>query len=487
MRFRLLAPLVCLLGLLPAEASAMQHAFLVQNSGWMEPFYLAPNSQFKPLVTAVIEAVSAAGDQISVLAFNQSTPGNPSPVVMFQGAPGPDARKAVQGIGLAHLSGKTLADTDFNEAVIKTITGPFKGAPGILWIFTNNKNSPGNNRQTALCNRKFYALVHSEKAITRSLAFPLGMPVAGPTYKANGMMIYALAYGDAADAHMRALLASGRLSAVLTQQPAQLKPLDRDAIRLVPKQVRNAPNTTAALGRDGRSLLLDVDVNSRVPVVQVVARMENMFFPYTIESAAVSAQIAGQGFSGDLAVAPADVPPLAPGEGAEISVAIPIGVTMPSPWSLSGFAQFGRSMKFPAVLRIRLDNQKLRVDGAFTKRLASLFPGDPLPEVFLPPAEIKHSVAEIPLTIRVNYPLYPLLIAMGLLLAVIGGGVFAFAQRGVPESYALLVDGEPSKVSVARLSSAQVISQGQTVAKLKRGFGKPTIQHVVDGHSVTFR
>ena len=36
-----------------APASAVQQAFLVQNSGWMEPFYTDPESQFKPLVAAV--------------------------------------------------------------------------------------------------------------------------------------------------------------------------------------------------------------------------------------------------------------------------------------------------------------------------------------------------------------------------------------------------------------------------------------------------
>jgi hypothetical protein len=39
-------------------------------------------------------------------------------------------------------------------------------------------------------------------------------------------------------------------------------------------------------------------------------------------------------------------------------------------------------------------------------------------------------VAEIPLPIRVNYPVYPLVIAMGLLLAMLGGGLFAFVGRG---------------------------------------------------------
>ena len=36
---------------------ATQQAFLIQNSGWMEPFYQDSNSQFKPLINGVIDVV----------------------------------------------------------------------------------------------------------------------------------------------------------------------------------------------------------------------------------------------------------------------------------------------------------------------------------------------------------------------------------------------------------------------------------------------
>lgn len=482
---RLFLTFLLLLGLLRTEGHAMQQAFLVQNSGWMEPFYVDQGSQFKPLVAAVIEAVGSAGDQLHVLSFNQSKTDNPSPVLAYQGQPGPGARTAVMGIQLAHRGQSgALADTDFVEAVHKTITDAFKNAQGIIWIFTNNKNSPNNSPQTAVMNRRFYALIHTDPAISCSLVYPLAMRVVGPKFRANGMMIYALAYGAEADAHLRALVAAGRLNKVLTLQPAQLKPLDRDAIRLVPKLVQNAPNTKASLDRDGRSLILDIDVGSKVPVVQLVAGMENLFFPYQIDSANVSAQLEGKGFGGDLAVTPGALPALSPGQAVEVRVAVPIGVTMPSPWSLSGLAQFGRSMKFPAVVRVRLDNQKLTVDESFRQRLAKLFPGDPLPDIFQPPAEVKHSVAEIPLILRVSYPVYPLVVAMGILLALLAGGAFALSQRGAVESYGLLVDGTPRKIPLARMSSAEIKVNGEVVAVVKRGLGQPVVVPKSSDHSV---
>src|SRR5476649_745139 len=76
-----IATVVAILGVLlnvPAMA-AIQHAFLVQNSGWLEPFYSDPNSQLKPLVTELVLAVSQPGDRMVLAAFNQSLPGAPSP------------------------------------------------------------------------------------------------------------------------------------------------------------------------------------------------------------------------------------------------------------------------------------------------------------------------------------------------------------------------------------------------------------------------
>ena len=45
-------------------AHAVPQVFLVQNSGWMEPFYADPASQFKPLVAELVNAVVTSGDQV---------------------------------------------------------------------------------------------------------------------------------------------------------------------------------------------------------------------------------------------------------------------------------------------------------------------------------------------------------------------------------------------------------------------------------------
>ena len=57
MRKLLVYPLLVVFGAVSTQLHAMQQAFLVQNSGWMEPFYVDSTSQFKPLVAAVAAAL----------------------------------------------------------------------------------------------------------------------------------------------------------------------------------------------------------------------------------------------------------------------------------------------------------------------------------------------------------------------------------------------------------------------------------------------
>ena len=66
------------LALACVPALAVSHVFLVQNSGWMEPFYSDPASRYKALVTELVMAVAQPGDPMVLAAFNQSLPGAPS-------------------------------------------------------------------------------------------------------------------------------------------------------------------------------------------------------------------------------------------------------------------------------------------------------------------------------------------------------------------------------------------------------------------------
>lgn len=468
---------------------AMQHAFLVQNSGWMEPFYTDTNSVLRPLVVATIGVAADANDKVFVLSFNQSTPENASPVLQYAGSRTGDIRGAVEKISLARKgSGKALADTDFNEAIKNTISGPFKSGSGILWIFTNNKNSPNNSQETAARNREFYKLVHSEPAITRSLAFPLGMPVKGNAYSANGLMVYALAYGPEAGEYLKQMIASNRLGTVYQQRPAQLKPLDSESVRLVPKSPIATENATAQLAGDGRTVVMEIDVSNRPSVVRMPAGIENTFFPYRIQSGRVSAQFMTNSLQFPLPVEPVQLRALSPGQAMDVAVNVPMQFPLPDVWSPSSLFEFGRIVDIPAEIQIRVDDQRLELDPQFKALLEKLFPGDPLPEVFVPPATVNASMTKIPMFIRVHYPLYPLLVAMGALLGLLGGGGLLFGLSRAVASYDITVDGTPRRISVRRFSQAPIFSaSGQQIGTVQRGFGAPTLTGVADGHLVSLR
>ena len=61
-----------------AASHGVSHIFLVQNSGWMDPFFTDPSSQYKPLVTELVMAATQPGDLMVLASFKQSLPGAPT-------------------------------------------------------------------------------------------------------------------------------------------------------------------------------------------------------------------------------------------------------------------------------------------------------------------------------------------------------------------------------------------------------------------------
>ena len=469
-----------------AHAAGIQQAFLVQNSGWMEPFYTDQHSQLKALVGAVAQAATTPDDKVYTLAFSQSSGSHVSPSLIAQGQGGAGVGRQLAGLGLARKgSGGALADTDFQEAVTKTITGPFQSASGIVWIFTNNRNSPNNDGQTAARNRDFYRLLHLEPSITRTLVFPLRMPVQGKLYSAKGLMVYALAYGQPASDALNRILAEGRLSQVLTRPPARLKPVDQDAVRIVPQSVQNSEHVHASLGRDGRTIVLDVDAQNLVPQVVLQASLQNMFYPYVIDSATVHAALAGQRVP--LQVTPAQIRRLQPGASQSVQVrfALPMA-QIPSPWSAQALAAMGKQVLLPMQATVALSAQRLAVAPAFSQDLQDLFPGDPLSEIFTPPDSVRASQAMLPLLVRIQYPLLPVLAMLGGVLALVLG-VIALGLLGTRATrYKVLVDGVPRQVLLKPFKRLLIRDeQGGEVGEIRRGLGRPAVVRVAQGRALS--
>ena len=486
MRARWLPIALLLVSLAPA-AEAVQQAFLIQNSGWMEPFYSDPQSQLKPLVLAVIHAVTDPVDPLFLSVFNQSTGDHRSPQMIFSGRSDGDLADAV-----AHMSVATkqkngaLADTDFQEALTRTVVEQFGGRPGIVWIFTNNKNSPNNDPATATRNREFYEMLHHETAITRIVVYPLGMPVKGKMYRANGLMVYAIPYGREANMALRELLRNGRAAQVFTQPPARLKPVDRDSVRLVPHAIRNDPNVEVSLAPDGTTVVLDAAASTQQPGVAILAALENLFYPYIIDSADITASFSVADWSTSLAVLPTHIARLAPDAREEIEVDFPIPLAkIPSVWSPAALGSLGKRLEIQGMIEIALDHQRLSLSDVFRNSMAELFPGDPISEAFVPPQDVLSSRVQVPLLIRIQYPLYPMIVIGAALLAILTALGFALHYASAPRDYRITVDGETQMHRLKPLQTRELRNaSGEIVAKARRGPTGVAIMDVKSGHRV---
>jgi hypothetical protein len=487
----------------PGVAAPASQVFLVQNSGWMEPFFSDPASPYKALVTEVVLAATREDDAMVLASFNQSLPGAPSPRALLATRVEAKTQReriaaALAPLTAAHKPGSAaLADTDLNEALASAIGQALQRKPGLVWLFTNNRNSPNNDQATARRNREFYQLIHGGGAITRTLAFPLRMPVKGKLYSAGGLMVYVFAIGAEGARQLDEVLASGRIQKVLTEPAARLKPLDRDTVRLVPGKVADAQGVRFSM-RAGGVLLADVDAGTSAPTAHISWQLENRMYPYTIVNARVSARSVLAGEERAIVLnkpsaagtgkgsAETLVSGLAPGKSIPLqsSMVLPVA-KLPGKWSLEAIGSAGSAYILPGRVEVRLSEQQLALSPGFRQRMATLFPGDPLPDIFTPPAEVQGSLAVLPVEVRVHFGLGPLLALVGSLLALLlaGGALLLAFTR--PRKVVLTVEGETRTLSTRVGGQYPVHDRaGNVVAQLKTTLSGHKLVQVREGAQV---
>ena len=442
----------------------------------MLPFYDDPNSRLKDLVVELSGRVAqyGAGDQV-IASFNQSSGDNKSPLLHYKGNDAGQIRAAVQSIQAARKPGRaTYTDTDFQEAIVGAVTKFTPGQSALLWIVTNNKNSPDNSPETVQRNKEFYRFLQEAQEVKRIVAFPFKMPVQSQSrhdYRANGLMIYVLAYGEPADRVLQQMLAA---NAPFGEQPARLKPLNAEAMTFVPKEVEG--NEVKATLPDKKTLVLSFEAGSKPEQAVVTGQFRNDFYPYDIRSARVglTASFMG-GKEGIAAELSNDKISGIPAGGFSNDVIVKISVpAIPSAWSPE--VVFGSGYRAAGVLRFDLDDQRLEITQKFLKSMAELFPSDPLPDLFIPGDAAKKSTTDQPLVIEVAYPSWPLLVvALGVMLAA--GGLFGVLVAGRREKiYRVSIDGVQKSFGLRPGAEVVLKNQlGERVGVLQRGFGKPTV------------
>lgn len=456
-------------------ASSVPQVYLVQNSGWMLPFYDDPNSRLKDIVTELSGRVKQHGGGQQILAsFNQSLGDNKSPRLHYQGDEQNKFNEAIKSIEPAHKPGRsTYTDTDFKEAIVGAITNYSPGKSCLIWIITNNKNSPDNSHETVERNKEFYHFLQESGEIKRIVAFPYAMKVQSksqPNFRSNGLMIYAMAYGDAADQLLQQMLAA---NAPFGKQAARLKPLNAEALTFIPKGVKGS-NSVKASVPDRKTLVLSFDAASKPEVAEIHGQFRNDFYPYDIRSANVgmTSGFRGgkEGISSQLST---DKITNIPAGGMSSDIVVKISVPpVPSPWSPEVI--LGSGYRSNGVLQFELTDQQLGISKEFVQSMSEIFPNDPLPDLFVPGESAKKSVTKQPLLIQVVYPSWPTIVLGLLLLAIIGSVITSLLVMRREKIYKVSVDGVQKPYGLRPFGEAVIKNaEGERVGVLKRGFGKP--------------
>jgi hypothetical protein len=472
------------------ERQPVRQVFLLQNSGWMEPFYQDRNSPLRPFANRLIGQAARGGGNVVVASFNQNgqVKGRKSPEVLFEGGYDPDrVREAIDRIDLPRKASGAYADADFRGALFGTLADILHGDQSIIWLITNNKDAPDNNPAVRENTRAFYDALRSSPHITAIAAFPMRRLVQGEHYSERGLIVYAIAYGDRARGALREMLRDG--SPVRSQFPAppvRLKPLDDEPVELL------LDSKTADVGarvHGGRLYIRDAPASGAT--VRLQGRLRNRYYPQNIARARLSA--AWRSGSPELARAvirmqPAeivDVPANAMSGPVRMEIDLP---KIPRPPGLSGL--FADERVVQGELEVRLDSIDFSLDRDFLSRISAISGGDTiqaeqaeramaanLPEVFLDYRRISSASMRVPVLIKVRYSAWPLILAIAGLALLILAAIGLAIVMGRAREYRVRVGQSEHRIRIKprerRTLADPLGNRAEVVGRL---FGAPSVR-----------
>jgi hypothetical protein len=396
--------------------------YLVQNSGWMEPFFFDSKSEFKPLLSALISASRGDGEVI-LASFNQDgqLPGHHSPEVAYRGAYDQSRIGAgLAAIGLPTRPDGKLADADFNGALVRGVGEVLGGHTGIVWLITNNKNSPNNSQQVTENTRAFAKRLSESQALPYVISYPLRMGVKGQHYGEKGLIIYGIAYGDEAAQALRAIVRSEPMGRLFKDPPMQLKPLEHAPLIFTPKTV-NTPGITAQM-MPGGGLELDGVQPDGGAVIEIQGTLTSEYYPYVIDTAGVDLQWAkletANGTAGlSASIEPGSLHRLAPQDVLENVTLKMTTPTVARPDGLAGLMQ--NDVTLDGELSIELHDMRMTLQDSFVTRVTEITALDQLPEVFFDYKRISVASTKVPVRFVVHYSSLPLILGLSLLLLLL--------------------------------------------------------------------
>ncbi len=470
---RIFLMLIVGLGILLCSLSsiaAVPQFFLVQNSGWMQPYFSDKNANFSEIVARLVQMSCRGQNAPSVLAvFNQAKDPTDSPKTLYEGTcSAMPVQQLVATMHAARLAGNpnVFANSDYRQALYRAITRYAKGQSAIIWMVTNNKNSPYNSQALSAHDATFYQMLHDSPEVQKVVALPLVVNAQSSYFHSHGLIIFGIAYGQAAAAALQQILSDGLVRKYFGTRAALLKPLNVSAVRFDPTKVTGAASKVVI-----RHGILDIDLPARDSVQRfnIYGHFINVFYPYSISYARPQAALLLSGKQYLVPLTPNQLQDLAPGVP---SAPVRLSFTVPPTptWSLSTI--IGNDRTIPAVIDFSLRQQKLTISPQFIKIIDQILPDSPIPTIFQPDTRVSSSQTKIPIDIIIHYPIWPLLVVLVLLALFLVGVawlVYRMAIRGAT-GVKVRVDG---KISTHRLALRQTQklrnSNGEVVGELSRG------------------
>ncbi len=420
-----LALLCCgLMAVRPALAQ-VSSLYLIQDSGWMEPFYTDTAAPFRPLLNALVAASHADGEVV-VAGFDQDgqVPGRHSPDVLYRGRFDPArVAAAVAALDLPHQPDGHLADADFDGALVRGIDTILDGHPGIVWLVTNNRNSPNNSQRVDDNTRAFAQALGSSPALPVVVAYPVRLPATGRLYSAQGLIVYGIAYGAQAAAALRRLTAGPGLRQLFRDPAVQLKPLDQAPLRFTPEATLT-PGLVASRSADGGLRIAGI-TGGRTSTVEIAGTLRSDYYPHVIDRALLSLRwerldpVPGRPSLPLLgaAISPGEIHEMGPGAALpDVRIRLDIPRIDRSP-GLAGWLQ--KDVVLHGTLAIGLSDLRLSLQDGFVAKMTQVAALDQLPAVFFDNRTVAAASAVLPVTLVVHYSVVPLVLALCSLSALL--------------------------------------------------------------------
>ena len=322
----------------------------------------------------------------------------------------------------------------------------------MVWIVTNNKNSPDNSAAVDENTRAFYRALQSSPTISAIAAYMVPNPVKGEHFSERGLVVYAVAIGADGARTLDDLLAPGsrlRMIALPNTVPMRLKPLEREPVRFKVTRVQVRPGDHIAATSDGRILRVTGVRGRESAVFRIHGQLSNALYPFEIRRANVTSQwTALQGVGGRLGgettlrLSPTAITNLQAAEGAG-PAPIVLDVALP-PLERPRGSWFQVLTAEHAILRgtieVQLRDVELGFDQTFLTQAYDLLRVDPsadrreadlrarLPEIFYGHEQVTRAATVIPVELVVAFSPWPLIGLIASILALValvaGAGVW---------------------------------------------------------------